>query len=88
MTLPLLMSFSLWGAESTGQNLSLYTDTQQIRCICHTVATVMVLSFPEQHDFNRLGLGGHVVPSLPEVQECHHVGRPGLIKYYFLLQPR
>lgn len=33
------------GAESTGENSSLYTDTQQIRCICHAIATVMVLSF-------------------------------------------
>lgn len=78
----LLVSFSS-GGQRVGRTSSLYTDTQQIRCICHAIATVMVCLFQNSHDFSRLGLGGHAVPSLPEVQECHHVGRPGLIKYYF-----
>lgn len=78
----LLHSWGLWG------NQFLSIISQEIGCICFASAPLMVFSFAEQHDSNRLGLGGHVVPSVPEVQECHHVGRPGFIKYYFLFQSR
>lgn len=78
----LLFAFGGRGAQY------LYVVSQWTRWICFASAAPMVSSFPEQHDSNRVGLGGHAVPSIPEVQECHHVGRPGFIKYYFLLQSR
>ncbi|XP_077889713.1 glucoside xylosyltransferase 2 isoform X2 [Ictidomys tridecemlineatus] len=41
-----------------------------------------------KHDSDGPGLGGHAVPAVPGVQERHHVGGPGLVKYHLLLQPR
>ena len=80
--------FTLGGREYRGELVPVHRYSADQMYLPYVIATVMVLSFSEQHDFNRVGLEGHAVPSLPEVQECHHVGRPGLIKYYFLFQPR
>lgn len=62
--------------------------SQQMWCINFTLAVLTFSSFPEQSDSRRLGLGGHVVPSVPEIQEYHHVGRPGLIKHHISFQSR
>ena len=44
--------------------------------------------FSEQHDPRWLVLGEPPTPTLPEVQEPHHMGGPRPSQHYISLQPR
>lgn len=47
-----------------------------------------VVGFAEQYDPHRPVVEGSSTPSLSEVQEPHHVGRPGSPQHHLPLQPR
>lgn len=47
-----------------------------------------VVGFAEQYDPHRPVVEGSATPSLSEVQEPHHLGRPGSPQHHLPLQPR